>query len=234
MSIRIKAKYIAFLISFIAIYLLVVAVWALINTEQLLLDFKVNGEPILSEQQISALLLVEDPEFNEHIGVNISKGQGLTTISSSLARNIYLDGKSLSGINGVFQRFYRLFFRCCKRVDLGRDIMAIVLNAKITKEEQISLYLQTTYMGHYKGKKIVGYFKAAQTYYEKPLSELTNEEFIGLLAMPLSPNKYNPKKNTESHNERLNRIFKLIAGACEAQGWLDLLYENCAEKTSQG
>lgn len=111
----------------VAAYLLVAASWAWLNADALLVRVPLESRAVLSERQTAILLRVEDPDFFTHPGLSIAPGQGLATISSALARDLFLVGERLDGVAGAMQSLYRGVFDCCKRIDLGRDVMALVV-----------------------------------------------------------------------------------------------------------
>lgn len=212
---------------FIIFYLIIAVIWAAIYTDELVDQFNDIPDVHLTEEQRKILLQIEDPTFDTHFGLDISNGQGLTTISSKLVTQVFYRGKRLGGLGGMFQSIYTSFFDCCKRIDFGRDLMAVVLNARMSKADQLQLYLKTTYMGGYKGVQYTGFNDASLAYYGIPLEKTSKSQFIGLVAMPLSPNQYHPYKYPAKHQARVIRIEKLLSGVCVANGWLDLEYEDC-------
>lgn len=216
----------------IAMYLTVVGIWAAFSVEELLYKEHVNDDQIqITKEQVSILLEIEDPTFYEHVGVDVSSGQGMTTITSSIARDIFLFRQKLTGLKGGFQSFYANVFQCCKKVDFGRDIMALILNFHLTKEKQLSFYVSNSYMGSHNGNSVFGLGQASKAYYGKPLFVLSNEEFIGLVAMLKAPNYFHPLKNPETHKTRKDKIEQIVSGKCEPSGWFDTLYEHCATNT---
>lgn len=221
-------KYIAGIASVISLYLIIAGCWASLSVAELLPEFPTNNEQLLlTEQQLATLLKIEDPKFYDHIGIDLSPGQGLTTITSSLARDIFLSGKKLEGVKGGFQSFYGGIFNCCKTFDFGRDVMALVLNKHLSKEKQLQLYISTVYMGQNNGKGVIGLPAAANAYFNKSFSDLTEEEFITLVAMLDAPNYYHPVKGAEQLKSRVLKIKSILSGACKPKGWFDTKYENC-------
>lgn len=213
---------------FLILYLVIVWFWANSVAGDLLRETSSSNQITqLPDRHVEALIKIEDPTFYEHHGLDISNGQGLTTITSVVARNVFLGNREVDGIKGVMQSLYQGVFNCCKRIDLGRDVMALALNSRSTKQQQLNLFLEDTYFGSINGKGVIGFESAAKTYYGKSLSQLTGREFYGIIAMPLAPNYYHPVKNPEIHAERVKRIEAVVTGKCEADGWLDLTYENC-------
>ena len=212
-----------------AVYLFVVFLWASSVAGELLARAPFPDQASrLQPRHVEAIIKVEDPTFLQHPGLDLSKGQGLTTITSVLARDLFLGKHDAEGFKGTLQSFYRGVFSCCRKVDLGRDVMALVLDSRTTKKQQLNRYVESTYFGSLNGRGVVGFEAAARAYYGKDLSRLTDTEFYGLMAMPMAPNHYHPVRNPEVHAERAKRIEALVTGRCEASGCLDLTYEDCA------
>jgi membrane carboxypeptidase/penicillin-binding protein len=209
-------------------YLSVAAIWAnSVATELLQAPASAHRQIEIQPRHLAALIRIEDPDFHDHSGLSISRGQGLTTITSTVARDLFLRGQDLGGIKGAFQAFYRAAFNCCKRIDIGRDMMAVVLNAHASKQQQLNMFVDTAYFGTMDGKPVVGVAAAAKAYYAKEVSDLADDEFHGLVAMLIAPNHYHPIANAEAHAERVRRINAVVAGQCTPSGWLDLTYDHC-------
>jgi hypothetical protein len=52
--------------------------------------------------------------------------------------------------------------------------------------------------------------------------------YIGLVAMLIGPNALTPGRHADAHRERVERIKRLVSGACEPAGVFDPWYEGCA------
>ncbi|MFC5460846.1 transglycosylase domain-containing protein [Massilia niabensis] len=214
--------------AFLLAYLSIVAVWAwgaFGDAVRLAPPAEVVS---LTRWQTAILLRVEDPGFYEHPGLSIASGQGLATISGAVARDVFLYQGEFDGVRGRFQKFYRKVFDCCRRVDLGRDVMALVLDARMPKQEQLALYTARVYMGTDKGSQIRGLGQASRSYLGKPLTATTELEFIQLVAMIKAPNHYHPRKNPVVLAERTRRIHTLVSGQCVSNGWFDTSFDQCA------
>jgi membrane carboxypeptidase/penicillin-binding protein len=203
------------------------ALWAMVSFDDVVAGAPPVAATPLSSRQAAILLKVEDPTFFEHHGISIARGQGFATISSALARDLYLNGVRLDGMKGIFQVFYRAVHGCCKQIDLGRDVMAVVLDAKLSKEKQLAMYVAGVYMGTNEGRQIKGLAAAAESYLGKPLDVLTDAEFIGLVAMIKAPNRYHPVKQSAEHALRAARIEAYVAGRCQSAGWFDTSFDGC-------
>lgn len=221
-------RYAAGAASIIVLYLATAGVWASLSVEALLQGVESAGEPHpLTPSQTDMLLRIEDPTFFDHAGLDVSRGQGLTTITSSLARSIFLSGKDLDGASGVFQSLYRAVFACCKQIDLGRDVMALVLDRHVSKERQLRLYVSTVYMGSHERKAVTGLGAAAKVYFGKELADLSADEFMTLVAMIKSPNVHHPVRGAGELALRVSRIKRVLAGTCAPDGWFDTDYGHC-------
>jgi len=216
------------LVLFLISYLSIAALWANSVAEELLQTTpSANYQIEIQPQHLAALIKIEDPDFYDHHGLSISKGEGLTTITSVVARDLFLHTQDIDGFRGAFQAFYRAAFKCCKRIDLGRDMMAVVLRFHATRQQQLNLFINNAYWGTMNGKAVIGMDAAARAYYEKNVFDLTDDEFYGLIAMLMAPNTYHTIVNPELHAERVQRIRAVVAGQCMPSGWLDLTYDHC-------
>ncbi len=224
---RFACKTVLVLLLLVAAYLGLVAVWASTSFRAVMEAAPEPPRMPLSASQTAILLRVEDPTFFQHPGVSLAEGQGVATISSAVARDLYLSERPLAGVSGLLQRFYRRVFDCCRKVDLGRDVLALVLNSKLPKRNQLALYVADVYMGSNDGKQITGLPMAAETYLGKPLEDASEQEFIGLVAMIKAPNQYHPLLHPAEHANRVARIEALLAGKCKPDGWFDTVYDGC-------
>jgi membrane carboxypeptidase/penicillin-binding protein len=211
------------------VYLAVAAWWAAASVGALLAHHPVDtAAPRLSQGQLAILLKIEDPAFFSHHGLSLADGQGVATISSAVARDLFLYGAPLEGVKGRLQGLYRGVFECCRKVDLGRDTMALVLDASASKERQLALYVEGVYMGRHGGRQLRGLEQGAQAYIGKPLARLDDDEMARLVAMIKAPNELHPLRNPEAYALRLARVRAVLAGRCRPDGWLDTTYAHCA------
>src|SRR5690606_37043057 len=95
-------------------------------------------------------------------------------------------------------------------------------------ELQLQFYVSSSYMGAYKGRQIIGLPTAAETYFSKSLAELSDDEFIALVAMLKAPNYFHPEKGAKHLENRIYNIKKILAGTCKPDGWFDTRYTHCA------
>jgi membrane peptidoglycan carboxypeptidase len=158
----------------------------------------------LSSRQLEILLKVEDPRFFEHNGVDFSTaGAGITTITQGLVKHLYFD-QFRPGIAKIKQTL----------------IAACVLDPLMSKEDQLRLFINTVYLG----RKTNGFEQAAHVYFHKSLAQLTEDEFIAIVAMIIAPETFNIEKFPARNKERVERIKRLVNGEYKPSGLFDLYY----------
>lgn len=211
------------------VYLPIAAFWAHLSVGELMLAYPEQLTPGLTQRQQDILLKIEDPTFFAHHGLSLADGQGVTTISSSIAREVFLGRDNLGGVKGAFQDFYRGVFACCKKVDFGRDVMALVLDKHVSKQRQLDVYVALTYMGTFDGGQVRGLDQASMLYFKKPLNELVEQDFIGLAAMIKAPNQFHPLRRQAAYAVRQGKAAKIVSGVCNPSGWFDTDYNDCRD-----
>ena len=206
-------------------YLAIAALWAYASIDQLMAA--APAPTVLSERQQAILLQIEDPGFYTHSGLSVTDGQGVTTISSAIARDVFLEQGNVQGLRGALQQVYRAVFACCKKVDIGREVMALVLDAKVSKQRQLAWFAGRVYMGSAGGSQIRGLDLASTTYFGKALAELPEADFIGLVSMIKAPNTFHRLRQPAAYDQRRARVAAIVAGTCRPAGWFDTSYEHC-------
>ncbi|TLU66168.1 glycosyl transferase family 51 [Thalassotalea litorea] len=160
-------------------------------------------------ERINMLLSVEDPSFFDHNGVDLNTpGAGLTTISQALCKKLYFE-KFIPGFAKIEQSLIAVF----------------VLDKFFSKEEQLNLFLNTAYLGHVNGKAIYGFEQAANVYFNTTFAQLSDEQYLALVAMVVAPNGFNIKTKPELNEERVKRIQKLLSGEYVPQEVSDIYYQ---------
>jgi hypothetical protein len=163
-------------------------------------------------RRIWMLLAVEDPGFFHHRGIDFgTPGQGMTTLTQSLAKFLYFD------------RF---------RPGLAKlELMLVArfaLDPAFAKREQLEIFINYARFGTSRAREIIGFNDAARTFYGRALERLTDREYLTLVAMLIAPGRLDPARHPEANAERTSRIEALLAGRCRPRGWRDVEYEDCA------
>jgi membrane peptidoglycan carboxypeptidase len=206
----------------LAILLAVTAqfVWAYFRTPQLVSEFELSMPLALDPAQISKarrewLLKVDDPAFYRHHGVDSrTRGAGYTTITQGLVKVLFFDGFK----PGVFR------WRKVKQT-----VIAVAFNARVSKEEQLRLFVNAVYLGNLGAHEVRGFSEASEAYFGKPFAGVSDEEYLELVAMIVAPQKYNLATHPERNHERVQRIKRLLAGECKPTSVEDVEYSGCAE-----
>lgn len=222
-------RFVPILCGLIAAYVLMVSLWASASADESLARHPVASIPVrLSPAQTAMLLAVEDPTFYTHMGVSLANGQGATTITSALARDLFLFGSEMTGVKGAMQSMLRGVFACCKKIDIGRDAMAMVLHGRMSKERQLAVFVDQVYMGRHQGVQLRGLAAASAALMGKPLGELDAYQFAALVGMIQAPNALHPVNNAAAHRQRSMRVHAVATGRCMPDGWFDTEYPACS------
>lgn len=161
----------------------------------------------LPPRRIDMLLQIEDPTFNTNRGVDLeTPGAGMTTIAQGLVKILYFPQGFKQGIAKIRQTL----------------IADYAFNALVPKSEQLDLYLNATYFGTVDGTPVHGLAQASQVYFNKPYSALSDDQFLALVGMTISPNRLKP--HTQESAQRVERAKQYLAGAIAPASVLDVEY----------
>lgn len=164
----------------------------------------------LSERQLEILLLVEDPKFWTHNGIDTrTPGAGITTITQALVKRLYFENFTKGPLNKLRQ----------SRIARNR------VHPNVAKETQLNAFLNLAYFGHSEGVDILGFEAAAQHHFSKPIGSLEEREYILLVGSLIGPNRW--KAGTDDGEERADRIERLLAGDCVLKKNNDVYLEAC-------
>ena len=171
----------------------------------------------LTKKQLDILLAVQDPNFFKHQGIDLSTpGAGITTLTQALTKKLY------------FKRFKPGLAKIRQTL-----IARFALHPLVSKEDQITMFLNLIYLGKVDSNHAVGFGQAAKIYYMKPFQQLTEDQFISLVAMIIAPKTFNPVTYPQRNAERSRRIKKLVAGEYKPKGLFDMYYGKLDEATIQ-
>ncbi|MBO4768668.1 MAG: transglycosylase domain-containing protein, partial [Bacteroidales bacterium] len=165
----------------------------------------------LPQSLIDAAVATEDARFYDHSGIdfrglarvgvktillgNTSQGGG-STITQQLAKSLYPRDEMDSKIPGV--KYIKLVI-----TKLKEWITAVKLERNYTKNEIVTMYLNTIFFG----SNAYGIRAAANTFFSKEPGELKVEESACLVGMVNKPTRYNPAINPEQSLERRNHVL---------------------------
>ncbi len=162
----------------------------------------------LSAQRKAMLLAIEDPAFMRHHGVDLAApGAGMTTITQGLVKILYFP----EGFDPVFDKIRQTL------------IAQYALDALVSKDDQVALFLNISYLGNKNGKPVHGFAQGARNYFGKDFAALNDTEFVSLVAMLIGPNYF--KLGSPAHDERMKLVQAYLAGRYQPDGLLDVEYK---------
>ncbi len=151
-----------------------------------------------------AFISAEDKNFYNHSGYD-PRG-----IVAALRDAVVSRGQNLRGASTITQQVMKNFLLGGER-SVERKIKEIILSARIeetlSKEDILELYLNEIFLG----QNSFGVAAAAQTYFNKPLEELTVQEAAYLAVLPKAPSTYHPVRNLERAVDRRNFVLREMA-----------------------
>jgi penicillin-binding protein 1A len=135
-----------------------------------------------------AVLASEDARFYQHSGVDLkgvmraglaqfnrSRSQGASTITMQVARNFYLSTEKT-----YTRKIYEM-------------LLAFKMESVLTKDQILEVYMNQIFLG----QRSYGFSSASETYFGKPLQDITIAEAAMLAGLPQAPSVYNPFSNPE-------------------------------------
>lgn len=164
----------------------------------------------ISPNVINALIATEDIRFYNHSGIDfrrtftiifynlVGNRQGASTITQQLALNLFSkEGRSRDFLKRLIQKSQEL-------------IVAVKLERQYTKEEILTMYLNTVDFGSY---NTYGIKSAARTYFNTTPDKLKPEQAAVLIGMLKGPSLYNPYRNPERALLRRNTVIENMSKA---------------------
>jgi penicillin-binding protein 1A len=191
----------------------------------------------ISKYAIEALVATEDKRFYEHSGIDglslaraflfLGSEGGASTITMQTAKNLFTENWNTKNflLRGIQK--------------LKEGLIAIKLERNFTKEEIITLYLNTVAFGD----NVFGIRNASKTFFQKEPDRISVEEAAVLIGMINGPGLYNPRTNQRRAFERRNLVLNRMVSkgyikAEEAEGLkrkpIELNYKKLDETTGLG
>ncbi|MDR1228024.1 MAG: transglycosylase domain-containing protein, partial [Azoarcus sp.] len=158
---------------------------------------KIENVPAILKQ---ALLSAEDEHFYKHMGVdpvgliravlaNLRSGgrrQGASTITMQVARNFFLTrDKSYTR-------------------KLNEILLSLKIEHHLSKDQILELYINQIFLG----QRAYGFAVAAETYFGKPLADITLAEAAMLAGLPKGPSILNPIVNPAGAQRRQRYVLR--------------------------
>ncbi|SHN39498.1 penicillin-binding protein 1A [Duganella sacchari] len=155
----------------------------------------------IPEMMKKSVLAIEDKRFYEHNGIDWKRAlgaakanlggamrQGGSTITMQVARNFFLTREKFYGRK------------------LNEVMLAMKIEAALSKDQILELYMNQIYLG----QRSFGFGSAAQTYFGKPLKELSVAEMAMLAGLPQNPARHNPAVNPKRAKQRQQVVLRAM------------------------
>jgi penicillin-binding protein 1B len=156
---------------------------------------------------VAAILAAEDARFATHPGVDPlgllravwvnlrghGVRQGGSTITQQLAKNLFLSPE-------------RTFAR-----KINETVIALILEARMTKQEILEAYLNNVYLGQSESIGIYGVGQGARAFFGKEARDLTVPEAATIAGLIHSPNADSPLRHPDRARARRDQVLELMA-----------------------
>ena len=149
----------------------------------------------------AAFISAEDKNFYEHGGFD-ARG-----IAAAVIEAIETRGARVRGASTIPQQVVKNFLLSSDRSaerKIKELILSVRLESTLSKDKILELYLNEIFLG----QNSYGVTAAAQTYFNKPLSDLTPAEAAYLGALPQRPSSLHPVRNEEDAITRRNFVLR--------------------------
>ncbi|SFM41671.1 penicillin-binding protein 1A [Shimia aestuarii] len=148
-----------------------------------------------------AFISAEDKNFYTH------KGYDARGIAAAAVEAVQSRGQNVRGASTITQQVMKNFLLSGDR-KIERKIKEIILATRVeetlSKDQILELYLNEIFLG----QNSYGVAAAAQTYFNKNLTELEPHEAATLASMPKAPGKFHPVRNKERVLDRRNFVLR--------------------------
>ncbi len=157
----------------------------------------------LSPNLVKALLATEDIRFEKHSGIDL-KGLFRVLFKTVLTRQDAGGGSTLTQqlAKNLFPREKMNKFQLIIR-KIKEWIIAVRLERSYTKEEIMTMYLNTVEFGH----NTYGIKSAARTFFQKTPDQLSVEESAVLVGLLKGPTLFSPVRNPGNSTARRNTVM---------------------------
>ncbi len=150
-----------------------------------------------------AILAIEDHRFFHHFGLDL-QGLGRALTANMVAGRVVQGGSTLT--QQLAKNLFLTHERTVRR-KLQEALLALWLEARLSKKDILALYLNRVYYG----AGTHGIDAAARRYFAKPARALSLGEAAVLAGLLKAPSRYAPTHNADGAQERARLVLRRMA-----------------------
>lgn len=157
-----------------------------------------------------AVLAIEDRRFYDHPGVDLRR------TAAAILANLRGDRPYLVGGSTLTQQLVKNLFLTPEKTltrKLLEQMMAVILERRLTKDQILELYLNEVYLGQRGSFAVHGVAEAARLYFGKDVTNLTLAEAATIAGMIQAPPLYSPVRSPERARDRRNVVLRAMVEA---------------------
>src|SRR4051812_5040878 len=166
----------------------------------------------IPKRLVQAFIASEDSSFFDHFGVDVLGTA--RAVSKTVASKLGLRSGGVQGGSTLTQQTAKAVLIAAEgykeataktpKRKIREAILARRLEAALTKEEILYLYLNNVFLGHHS----YGVQSAAENYYRKDVKDLTLGEMTLIAGLPQAPSRYSPFLRPESAKRRRSYVLR--------------------------